>query len=252
MTTLHDCSLNGTLLSSLDERLCVLDVTESPPEMRRTTHALWGGGEALLLDERAALEIRVCFCIHEEEPVRRAEVLQSVRAWAARGGLLATADRPGLQLQVICAALPGLSADSWTEALTLAFRSARAPYWEAATATRITTADAALLTVPGTADATPVEAAVINTGSADITTLTLQCADTRLVFDGLTLPPGELFMLTLSEGTLVAWVNGESVLKYRTAESDDLLLVPCGEECTVYATSDGSLSATFSARGRYL
>lgn len=65
MTSLYDCTLHGEALSALDGSIAVTDVRES---------LQMNGGE------REAIAVEVRFCIHEEDPVRRREVMSKVIA----------------------------------------------------------------------------------------------------------------------------------------------------------------------------
>lgn len=251
MKTPFDCTLGGIALSSLDKRLCVLDVREDAPGLELSARTV-SGGRHVLRRERSHLTVHILFAIHEEIPGRRSEVLQSVRAWAERGGTLTVSDRPDRQLEVICTALPSLSARDWTEEMTLTFTTTRCPYWEDRAVTSVSGPGTVLLTTPGTADCAPVNAVVTNSTADTVTRLTLQCGSTRMVFDGISLPPDNLFMLLVSNGVLQATINGQSVLGCRTADSDDWLLAPCGRSVTAYASCGQPLQSTFSVRGRYL
>lgn len=250
MTTPYDCALNGVLLSSLDDRICILDIREDAPEQRLITHALAGGGQ-MLQSVRERLTLHIDFAIHEEQPIRRKALLQSVCAWALPGGTLTISDRPDQQLTVACAGLPASSTEAWTESLTLTFAATRCPYWEDAELTTVTGTGVMTLTLPGTADTAPVEAVITNTGTAAVTRLTLHCAATSMIFENITLQPGGSFFLQMADGLLYAVIDGESILPHRTPHSDDLLLAPCGRACSVQATALQPLEAVFKARGRY-
>lgn len=252
MTTQFDCALDDILLSSLDDHICVLDIKENTPKLRTTALSMHPDGQHLLRQTRESLTVQVHFAIHEEDPTRRREAMQVVCAWAAKGGLLTTSDRPGQQLTVICTETPAMSADDWTEALTLSFTTAHSPYWEDAEPTQVTGSGAMMLTVPGTADFAPVDAAIFNTGTAPVTHLSLHCGSTYIIFEDIFLPVGGQFFLQNTKGVLFAHINGESVLRHRTSGSADLLLAPCGQECLVSALALQPLQATFTARGRYV
>ena len=252
MKTPFDCALNGVLLSSLDEAICVQDIREEAPKLRTSALSLPMEGQRLLRQQRESLTVQVIFAIHAEDPVRRRAVLQNVLAWAAQGGLLTTLDRPGQQLSVLCTALPAMSAEDWAAPLTLSFTSVRVPYWEATD--EVTVSGSAVLTLdtPGTAESAPVDVVVINDTTSLVDTLTLYCGGTRMEFTDLHLPSSGMFLLLQSGGILSAQVAGRSVLPCRTPESDDLLLAPCGRSCVVYASAAEPLQATFTVRGRYL
>lgn len=251
MITSYDCRLNGTLLSSLDSTICILDIREEAPELRVKTAALQAG-QRILQRSRDKLTIHIDFAIHETTLSRRSAVMQAIRNWAEKGGVLGTSDRLGLQLQVVCTGVPGLAAGDMTQTLTLSFTSAFCPYWEDATVTSASSDSTVTMTIPGNAPDTPVSAVVINRGTANMTTLTLHCSSTRLVFEGISLRPGGMFNLLYTDGLLTASIMGANVLHCRTAASDDELLAPCGRTATPYATGDQPLQVTFSVRGRYL
>ena len=252
MTTLFDCALGDVLLSSLDERICILDIQEEAPALQHHFLSLHGGERRLLSSRREKLTVQVRFSIHEENPARRSEALCAVRAWAAKGGILTVSHRPGQRLPVICAAQPASSANDWAETLTLSFESSVSPYWEDVESTSVSASDVMTLTLPGTADSAPVDVLVFNTTGKAVTTLKLHCGETEMFFEGITLPAGGMFTLIQSGGFAVALIGNQSVLGCRTAGSDDLLLAPCGRSCTVYASASQPLQASFSARGRYL
>lgn len=251
MTTAHDCALNGVRLSGLNDRICVLDIREDAPKLRTTCLSLPPEGQQLLRQTREKLTLHIVFALHEEDPVRRREALSTIHRWAMSGGMLTTSDRPEQQLQVICASLAPLSAEDWTEELTLTFQSARTPYWEDAQATSVTGHDALVLDTPGTADAAPVDVMIVNDTEETVTRVTLSADETQMVFEGLSFHPGSRFLLNQSDGPLLAEIDGESVLHCRTPDSADSLLVPCGRSSTVSAAAPLPLSATFTVRGRY-
>ena len=252
MTTQFDCALDGILLSSLDESICVLDIREDAPKLRTTSLIQYPEGHRLLQQQRESLSVQIRFSIHEEDPIRRREVAQAVHAWAAKGGLLTSSDRPGQQMAVLCTGYPATAAEDWTEVLTLVFTSARVPYWEDAELTAVVGSGTMTLTAPGTAKSTPVDVQIVNNAGMPLTKLMIRCGDTQMAFDGIEFTAGSSFLLTQSTGTLIARIGGKSVLPCRTPDSDDALLVPCGTSCTVSASADGALQTGFAVRGRYV
>lgn len=247
-----DCALDGVRLSSIDGSICILDICEDAPQMKSIVLPLGNGSQRILRQERESLSVQVFLSIQEPEPLRRQQVYQALLSWAEQGGELVLSTRPDQRLQVACTAHPALHADDWTETLRLVFTTAAAPFWEDTQATTVTLPEAAALTMPGNASAAPVSVMLINQGEEDITSLTLRCGSTQMTFDGITLPARSAFSLTNSNGVLSATIAGASVLQYRTAASDDLLLAPCGQSCPVSVIVDQPYNAAFSARGRYL
>lgn len=252
MTTRYDCALNGESLSGLDPRICVTDILESAPRLSLTTAARPGHGLHLLQAKRETLTVQIRFIVPVGDVTVRRAIVQQVNAWAAAGGVLTTCDRPGQQLHVVCQSLPAASALCWLDEMALTFCAVNPPFWEEEAPVSVEFSDDATLFLPGTAPEAPVEAAVTNEGGAALTTLTLSAGDTSMTFDGLSLPAGGVFTLTMEDGLLCARCDGEPVLLRRTDDSDDLMLLPCGEEGFVSVSADQLVTAVFSARGRYL
>lgn len=249
MQTAFDCALNGVLLSGLDSRICVLDLRQDAPKLL-TSQAF--AEDSALRVKRDSLKLHVDFVLHEEDPIRRRALLDAVHAWAVTGGLLTVSDRPGQQLAVICTGLAAMSAEDWTQKLTLTFRSARAPYWEDAEATTVTGTGQMALVLPGTAESTPVDAELVHHGASAVTDVLVLSGDTFVRFEWLAWLPESVFRVFHRDGALHAQVDGESVLPCRTANSADMLLARCGTDNTVQAIADSPLTATFTARGRYV
>ena len=252
MSNRFSCALNGISPESLDSAIRVTDLTELPPVCRVVTAPTLRHGLQLLRRVRESLTVRVSFVLAEHDPARRRELLSRLHAWADPGGVLTTSDRPGQQLTVVCDTLPMLSALCWTDEVQLEFTAYGVPFWESAEETHVTTTACAALLLPGTADECPVGVIVAHTGSAPLTSLTLQCGDTQMTFEGLSLSPGGVFTLAVTDGLLHADADGESVLMKRTGDSHDLLLADCGEETPVAVSADQPVSAVFHGRGRLL
>lgn len=252
MTTLFDCALNGVLLSSLSERICILDIQESAPTVHQTALTLFPEGRQQLQLRRDSIIVKVIFAIHEEKPSQRTRVLQHIREWAAPGGVLTTTDHTDQQLTVICTALPAATCEDWTERCVVTFQTTRCPYWEDASLSSASGSGALSIQVPGTAEYAPVNALILNDSGEDVTRITLHAGSTRMTFENILFPTGHMLLLNETDGPLKVQITGESILHCRTADSDDLLLLPCGRESTVYATADQPVSASFTARGRYL
>ncbi len=252
MNTLIDCSLNGVSLSSLDDALCVLDVKELAPKMRISALVTQPDGRRILRRFRESLSIEITCAIHHEEPEKRRLVQQQLHAWAEKGGLFTTTERPGQRIRMHCAQLPSMAAQDWQSPLTLTLVSGGVPYWEDAQTTAVTGSQVLTLDVPGTAESAPVSVVIINDTGAAVTRMNLYCAGSRMLFEGMNFAPGGLFTLTQEDGYLIADVDGESILPFRTPDSDDLLTVPCGKKSTVYVSADQPLTAAFAVRGRYV
>lgn len=252
MITRYSCALNGQSLDSLDACIHITDVTELAPQQRIVTAASAGHGLHILHRVRERISVQVRFLLREYDTSRRREVMQRVFAWAGKGGVLTTGDRPGQQLNVLCDTLPGMSSLMWLDEMTLSFTAYETPFWESAVRQAVTTGSSASLTLPGTAGDCPVDCTVVNLGDAALNTVTLRCGDTSMQFDSLALKPGESLVIAAAGQVLSATAAGKSVLMHRTGDSDDLLLATTGVATAVSVTADQAVAATFSARGRYL
>ena len=247
-----DCTLNGVSLSGMHERICILDIAEDAPRMHETTLPLHSGGQHVLTRERQSISIRVRFAIHEERPALRSAIAASIRAWAADSGYLTISARPGQRLHVSCAEMPAFSGNDWTEEQTLVFTSTHTPWWEDAETTSASGTDAVYLVVPGNAESTPVEVALINTSAATVTQVTVICGVNRITFRDIALPSGGQLVISRVNGAFTAKLDGSSILHRRTMDSADELLAPCGQTATLYVSPSQGMYAFYNVRGRYL
>lgn len=252
MNERFSCALNGVSPESIDPAVRVTDLTELPPRRRVVTAPTARHGLRLLRRVRESLTVRVSFLIAEYDPVRRREVLQKLHAWADPGGVLTTSDRPGQRLAVQCDTLPTMSALCWSDEMYLEFTAYGVPFWELEEEATVITDSTAALTLGGSADECPVGAIVVHAGTEALTTLHLECGETQMTFEGLSLAPGGRFTLRYEDGLLRAEADGQSALMQRTADSSDLLLAAGGEETAVRVTADQPVSALFHGRGRLL
>lgn len=248
----YDCSLDGARLASLDESICILDICEDAPKLRLSTIPLPGGGQRVLSKVRESLSVHIFFAIQEPDAARRRDIFHTVLTWAEQGGILTISTRAGQQLPVVCTDTPAIHAEDWTESLQLTFTTTSSPYWEAIASTQIDLNKTITATLPGNGIAIPAAVMAVNTSGSTVTQLTLCCGDTRMTFEDFSLPAGGLFTLWQSENIVHALIDQEDALRYRTADSDDLLLLPCGKECQISITADHPVDAAMTVRGRYL
>ena len=104
MTTLFDCALNGVLLSSLSQRISILDIQESAPKVYQSALTLFPEGRQQLQVRRDSITVKVLFAIHEEKPYLRTRVLE--RLDALTGETLGTWPFPAINtgLLIMCQA----------------------------------------------------------------------------------------------------------------------------------------------------
>lgn len=246
-----DCALNGVSLSGLDERIRILSIEEAAPALDVQTVPAPYGGSHLFSRTREKLDVTVRFLILAGTRAERLHALSLISGWANGGGLLTHTARAGQQLHVAATRLPTLPGDDPAREMALTLTAFASPWWETEQAFSVTTGDSAALAIPGTAEITPVDVTLTNTGSAAITAITLTTPLSRMDFAGLSLPAGGVFTLKTENGVLSAKIGQTGVMMHRTPDSDDLLLAPCGSMSGVSVTTDGTASAVFSARGRF-
>ena len=251
MTTKYNCALDGASLCALDESIVILDITEDAPRMHEVTLPLHSGGHRVLSRCRESITVRIRFAIHEESPARRLAVMQSIRAWAMKGGKLTISPRSGQRLMVACTSLPPLSLRDWPEEMILAFTSLYAPWWESAEQTVVSGTGVKTLLVPGTADYADMEVVIMNASATTVTELTVHCGDSYMTFRDITLSSGSQIVISHVRGNLTAKLDGKSILKRRTMDSSDELLLPCGETVEMYVEAAVSLHTFYQVRGRY-
>lgn len=251
MTTRYTCALDGASLDALYESIVILDITEDAPRMHEFTLPLHSGGHRVLTSRRESITVRIRFAIHEESPALRQAVMQSIRAWAMKGGKLTISPRPGQRLTVACTALPALSFRDWPEEMTLAFTSLYAPWWESTEQTTLSGTSAQTLLVPGTADYADMDVIIMNATATTVTELTVHCGESYMTFREITLPSGGQLVISHVKGSLTAKLDGKSILGRRTMDSSDELLLPCGETVELSVEAAVSLYAFFQVRGRY-
>ena len=252
------CFLDGVSLDSLDESIRLLDVREQPVLRLTTARRAEGGGSVLTDAARTALEVTISFGLYERSVLRRAALLEKVADWATGRTLTCTA-RPGRMLRVRCSGLPAMRSHlNWTEPLSLTLTAWAVPWWQDERPARIRQDSEETPEVewyvPGTAPETPVSCRVTNLSDETLTELTLGCGETRAALDGLLLSAGDTVDLCVDADGMLSILDGSggSVAKWRTADSDDLLLARCGARNTLRVEADTRVSALWQARGRYL
>lgn len=255
MISRFDVAINGTWLSEVDDSIIVTDVKEEKPRTStNTAEKAVGAGSRFIRHERESMSVSVSFVIWEQDVHRRKEIMQRVQEWTGASGVnhLEINDRAGQRLCVRCTELPSMpSALNWQEQMQAVFTAYEMPFWQDITPSRETITANGSLFVPGMGEAM-CDVEVTNKGSGAITTLTLVCGDTKLVFSGISLAAGKTLELSHDDlGLLSAKIGNTSVLNKRTAESDDDLIAMCGQYNTI-TVSGGTVSAVFKARGVYL
>ena len=251
--------LNGQGLQDIDDTVFVLDVAESTPDEDKQTATTAAPGSLLLARTRRALSVTITFCVREYDITRRRQIVDEIRTLCAAGGWLEINERPDQRLWVVYDTLPTISSSQrWTESLSVVFVAYTAPYWQQKTATKArissaTTNGAVTIHPIGNAKETQLQAEITASGGT-LTTFKIVVNDTsEIVFSGISLADGKTLAIGHDAyGRLTATIDGNSVLKNRTASSADDLLVESGKNNKIEVSSDGKLTATFSAYGRWV
>lgn len=215
-----------------------------------------GSGTLLTEETRLSLSVTVKLAVKEKRPLQRAMLLERLTLWS-RGHELKTDSRPGRRLMVHCDSLTTVGLRSWFEEIELVFTARSVPFWEEDRERSLALTGSDSWYIPGTAENTPVSFGVGNVSEELVTCFTLRCGGSHVTLDGLLLAMGERVMGMAENDVLTLTVlrqdgSRESAAPYLTADSDDLLLIPCGGYTPVSLESDRPATAILWARGRDL
>lgn len=265
-----DVELDNVSMASLADEIIVRDIIEEPANMRIDT-VLRGNRPGTRVEQniRQSLSVRVVYRIRTQNIVRRAEVRDVIAAWCANGGELNINTRPGKRLFVIPTSLPAVNSGlKWDQDLALVFTAYEQPYWE----------DKSVTSVGGTVkkyddgshyfadvirpvcsvDRVPVTANITITGEDDLAELRIKCGDTVFEFVGMQISSGGYISISYDKNDLLSVVDfmsleGDgSLLKYRTAQSNDDLLAVSNQDNQIIITANTELRVQVHARGRWV
>lgn len=201
-------------------------------------------------------------------PIKRAEAVDALNAWAMGGGKLTLSNRPGKCLFVECEKPASEGSLYASDAVASVVLTANVvPFWQAETPTTAETSYMhqgellASMNMPGTTD-TEMSAEII-VGDGPLYNLTVSTPKSSMTFAGETVtnedgtteqkPLAEAdttFKLFYENGALRILSGETSAFRFRSAESaDDLILSP-GENM-VHITADAPVTVRLSAHGRW-
>lgn len=254
MRSYFDIAVNGEWLSGIDESVYVLDVVENPKENIYSISQTAFNGSRFIRKTRQSLSVTARVFIAQQDPQRRAQVLQFVQGWANCGGRVEVSYRTGQYLTAVCDEPPTLvSANKWTDPLYVVFTAYEFPFWRSEDKTNVSIASTGSIKPGGVSKSMPCDVTITNTGNSEVTQLTVTAGETRLSFANVSLPAGgKLEIMHDESGLLSAKIDDVSILINRTEESSDDLLVSGGVNNSISVSSDGSVSALFKAWGVYL
>lgn len=214
--------LNGVDLQSAHPAVLLQHIHDNGAALDvRTADRAGAAGQFLTGWRVQNREITIDFAIRERlDFTVRADAVNAVTAWAARGGWLELSDRPGLRMWVALKSAPSLGKlRDWTADLSLTFEAHAWPFWTEAIPA-VTAVDGATnrlltVTVPGTwetrleAEITPVSAA--------LTSVSIDPGEDAMTISNLNLAAGKTLRIWWDERHLLHIVgNNIALLSHRT------------------------------------
>ena len=250
--------MDGIRLGELGA-IVIDDVSEPAAEMEITYGARnFRGGQTVQKRRRKSLSVTISAKVHELYDLKKRNAIrQAIAAWCD-GSILELSNHPNQQLHVICKGEPGLGAvRDFNALLDIELEADEIPYWEEKTANSATgsgTTGSTTLLVAGTAKEIPVEVTFTPGSTLAALTVTVACGGITksIALSGMSVSSGSSVVFGRDEHDRLTIKNGNtSLMRYRSAESADDLIIPAGR-ATVSWTADVSGSITFRARGRWL
>jgi hypothetical protein len=252
----YDVWLNGVSLTSVSEKIYIIDVQEADPKLSIATvdNAKYQG---LRMTERTrqSRTVKVTFQVRERDSAARAVILDDIMGWIADGDLCVSY-RPNQILRVKWTDLPAVgSALKWADTLSVSFTAYTDPYW--VTADHATATGTCLAGVAKTITLAPVGSvpdAYLEfdaTASEAVTTLSVAANGWEWTFSALGLAAGDVLRAYYDANGYQRFAkNGVSVYEKRAGDDDILLTARTANTITV--TANGGMSFKAKARGRYL
>lgn len=252
MVSRFHCSIDGKLLNSISDTICVTDINESAKEAVTEFEKSVSDGSRFIRKLRTKLVITVEFCLREQDDEKRMQTFSLVQNWARAGGWFTRSDRPGQRINVHCTELPSLnSALKWTEKTKIRFTAFDYPYWENFSYTIANVENKKSVFFPGNANAARAEA-TINSASENITQLKIDTGVSVVEFIGLNVPTTKSITIGYdSNGYLFAKAGNDSILQHRAETSSDDFFVACGFSM-ISVQSNAKVSTTIKSKGAWL
>lgn len=251
----YEAYMDGESLSSIDPKICLLDIQYSQVSPNISTFKVNRRHGALI--SRTSFNecsVTILFEIHEYNTRKRINILQNIQRWA-RGTILTVSDRPGQRLRCVCKDFPTLNTKGWTDSISITFVAYQLPFWEEANATTFTmsgTSGESSVYVPGNAPESLVSAS-LTCSSGTLSTATLTVNGKSMVLSELAAATPSTVVISYDDDMILhIRHNNVDALGYRTPASvDDLLAVP-GKFNTFAFSADQSISLTYTVRGLWL
>ena len=259
-------------MADLSDKIIIRDIVEMPPdEELQTYHLAVGQGTIFTGRKRKSLSVKIVYVIREYDPEERARIRDKIAAWVANGGTLKTSSRRNRYLQVVSDDSPALDSSlKWTQDLTLTLTAYAEPYWQSTTRIDVS---ADLHDENGVYYFNTVAKPVSNAGKVpvtftlqndsadnDLTDLEVRCGETYIKLTGIAVKPGMPVILSYGNDGILQIIDlgasalggDASLLRYRTAESSDELLMQTGMENQLQIRADVPVSGSIVIRERWL
>ena len=251
----YEAYMDGTALSSIDDKILVLDIKYTPATVQRKTERLANRPGARAYGKTiGSAQAVITFEIHEYDTVKRQEICDKITAWA-NGMYLRTSDKAWKRMRCVCDKYPSVQSKKWTEPVTMTFSAYNPPFWQDMNPVVLTlggtsgaTSGSGSVFVPGNAEDSLVSVTV--TAKAGISSLSLTANGNTFSFSGLSLSSGDTVTIGYDDDLMLSIKKGNtSIMGKRAASSADDLKVNCGKSNAFSFTADGAAVVTFSARG---
>ena len=262
-----EAQLNGRKFSDIAPELILRDIAETPADMDVSTMRFANKpGQRMSSMVRTSLSVRLVYVIRTQDIQRRMEIRDLIMEWAGNGGMLTINTRPGKMLNVVCEYDTALESSlRWTQDLSLTLTAYGFPYWcDAAETVKVVKSNstnqglnsyAGTVYMSGQRDAY-VSVSIHNNGNGAMTKLNITCDETVIKLSGMSLPAGHVVRIYYDNDVLRIIDNtatpSVSLLSYRTADSNDDLMLPAGMDSIIHVSADQAFDGTISARGVWL
>ncbi len=264
ITVAHEAAVDGTKLSSIDDRIIVQGVTEDAGKDAYTTAAISGRSSQRVTNRRRDyIDVSVNFgiLVHRSDMQTRGELLEAVAAWAAKarnGAWITVGHRAGRRLWARLYSLPAAGDMwDWTATYKIVFRAWEVPFWQDATPVSIRRSGSTLsqqISVNGSAQSV-LNMTFQNTSGSSCDTLSISTGAAGMSFSSLGLASGESLVIDHTEdGTLrIRILSGSSyrsAMAKRNPSSDDDLWIDAGMPA-ISGSAGRSGVWTLTVYGRY-
>lgn len=254
MRDLLTCALGGVSFLGLDEKLYLEEIEEAPNIVVETGKRPYYGQILLNTPGVDTLTVTLTFMVKKCDRQERQDVIDKVSGWATEG-YLTVGHRPGKRLYVVCTQRPKTKTFSRTERMTIIFTAYSESCWEEVTPTTLTLTGTSASTSTFKPNGTRpcfLEAEITNAGSAALTSLTLTANGKSIALSGISVAVGSKVTIAYDERHLLSIKSGStSLLAYRTAASQDDLLLNPGVNNSVSIVTNVTCSTVLKARGMW-